>query len=123
MERPVRTDPEDDQPAELSAQWDRIRTRLQSEVGEAEYRSWLRHMTLAGLDGDEITVQLPNRFHRDWVREHYGARISALWHSENPLVRRVDMRVGLGEQPVPLDGVDGPIVSPALLRTTGRGPQ
>jgi len=116
MERPVvSTDPNGDQSPQLSAQWDRIRTRLHSEVGDGEYRSWLRHMTLAGLDGDEITVQLPNRFHRDWVREHYGARISALWQAENAAVRRVDIRVGT---PVAAaGGTDGLIVSPALLRT------
>ncbi len=120
MERPVAgTDPDGGQSPQLSAQWDRIRTRLQSEVGDGEYRSWLRHMTLAGLDGDEITVQLPNRFHRDWVREHYGARISALWQAENAAVRRVDIRVGLAA--VARDDAGGPIVSPALLRTKAAG--
>ncbi len=117
MDRSVRTDPEGDQPAELCAQWDRIRSRLQSDVGEVEYRSWLRHMTLAGLDGDEVTVHLPNRFHRDWVREHYGARLSSLWQAENPGVRRVDIRVGSAAIGAALDVADGPLVSPALLRT------
>jgi chromosomal replication initiator protein len=79
---------------QLAAQWVRIRGRLQSEVGEVEYRTWLRQMTLAGLDGDEITVLLPTRFLRDWVRSRYGDRLSALWHAENTAVRRVDIRVG-----------------------------
>ena len=117
VEHPVRTNNGGGQADELSTQWDRIRARLQSDVGEVEYRSWLRQMTLAGLDGDEVTVHLPNRFHRDWVREHYGARISSLWQAENASVRRVDMRVG-GESAGPaLDGAEEPIVSPALLRT------
>jgi chromosomal replication initiator protein len=81
-------------PAELSAEWTRVRTRLQSEVGEVEYRTWLRQMSLGGTDGDEVTVLLPTRFLRDWVRSHYGDRISALWQAENGRVRRVDIRVG-----------------------------
>ncbi|KAA5608373.1 chromosomal replication initiator protein DnaA [Rhodovastum atsumiense] len=80
--------------AQLAAQWNRVRSRLQSEVGEVEYRTWLRQMTLGGLDGDEITVRLPTRFLRDWVRTHYGDRLNALWQSENRRVRRVDIRVG-----------------------------
>jgi chromosomal replication initiator protein len=80
--------------AELSAEWTRVRTRLQGEVGEVEYRTWLRQMSLGGADGDEITVLLPTRFLRDWVRSHYGDRISALWQAENSRVRRVDIRVG-----------------------------
>jgi chromosomal replication initiator protein len=83
-------------PAQLAAQWARIRGRLQQEVGEVEYRTWLRQMTLAGVDGDEIELHLPTRFLRDWVREHYADRLSGLWQAENPAVRRVDIRVGGG---------------------------
>ena len=80
--------------SQLPTQWARIRGRLQSEVGELEYRNWLRQMTFAGIDGDEITVLLPTRFLCDWVRSRYGDRLSSLWHEENPTVRRVDIRVG-----------------------------
>ena len=79
---------------QLAAQWARVRGRLQSEVGEVEYRTWLRQMSLGGLDGDEVTVRLPTRFLRDWVRTHYGDRLNALWQAENRRVRRVDIRVG-----------------------------
>jgi chromosomal replication initiator protein len=90
------TPPDHAGPAQLAAQWARIRGRLQQEVGEVEYRTWLRQMTLAGLDGDEIALHLPTRFLRDWVREHYADRLNGLWQSENTAVRRVDIRVGGG---------------------------
>ncbi len=77
-----------------SAQWLRIRGRLQLEVGDVEYRSWLRQMSWAGIDGEEATVVLPTRFLRDWVRTHYGEKITSLWQQENPAIRRVDIRVG-----------------------------
>ena len=80
----------------LAAQWASVRGRLQGEVGQVEYRSWLRQMTLAGLDGDEVTLNLPTRFLRDWVRGHYGDRLNTLWQAENRRVRRVDIRVGGG---------------------------
>jgi chromosomal replication initiator protein len=83
----------------LPTQWARIRGRLQTEVGELEYRNWLRQMTFAGIDGDEITVLLPTRFLCDWVRSRYGDRLNWLWHEENPAVRRVDIRVGGGAAP------------------------
>ncbi len=78
----------------LAAQWARIRGRLQSEVGEVEYRTWLKQMTLAGADGDEVTVHLPTRFLRDWVRGHYGDKLNALWQAENGAIRHVEIRVG-----------------------------
>ncbi len=79
---------------QISSQWTKIKGRLQAEVGDVEYRTWLRQMTLAGLDGDEVTVNLPTRFLRDWVSTRYGDRLRMLWQSENSQVRRVDIRVG-----------------------------
>jgi chromosomal replication initiator protein len=87
------TEPEIVEMPQLAAQWTRIRGRLQAEVGEVEYRTWLRQMGLGRLDGDEITVTLPTRFLRDWVSARYGDRLRAMWQSENPSVRRVDIRV------------------------------
>jgi chromosomal replication initiator protein len=80
--------------SQLAPHWARIRTRLHGEVGEMEYRNWLRQMTLSAIDGDEITVLLPTRFLCDWVRSRYGDRLNSLWSEENPAIRRVDIRVG-----------------------------
>lgn len=79
--------------AAMGEAWARIRGRLREEVGEVEYRTWLRQMTLSGIEGDEAIVVLPTRFLCDWVRSHYGDRLRALWQQENATVRRVDVRV------------------------------
>ncbi|MGC9271317.1 chromosomal replication initiator protein DnaA [Acidiphilium sp.] len=78
--------------ATLALQWSRVRARLQEEIGEVEYRNWLRQAALHGLDGDEITVMMPTRFLRDWVNKEYGGLLTSFWQSENPAVRRVDIR-------------------------------
>ena len=78
---------------QLAEVWARIRGRLRDEVGEVEYRSWLRQMTLAAHQGDEVVVVLPTRFLRDWVRGHYGDRLQTLWQSEMPAIRRIEFRV------------------------------
>ena len=98
----------------LSVQWTRIRGRLQAEVGEVEYRTWLRQMSLAGQDGDEITVTLPTRFLRDWVSTRYGDRLRTLWQAENADIRRVDIRVGtIGTPAVPVvESVAAPRFTP-----------
>ncbi|MBE7210161.1 MAG: chromosomal replication initiator protein DnaA [Gluconacetobacter diazotrophicus] len=75
----------------FSSHWARIRGRLQSEVGEVEYRTWLRQMTLGPVDQDEITLYLPTRFLRDWVRSQYGDRLGTLWNGEVATIRRVEL--------------------------------
>ena len=113
------TEPEIVELPQLAVQWTRIRGRLQVEVGDVEYRTWLRQMNLAGLDGDEVAVTLPTRFLRDWVSTRYGDRLRAMWQSENPSVRRVDIRVGRGASPAPAPE-DGATV--AKLRDTATLP-
>jgi chromosomal replication initiator protein len=114
------TDPEIVDAPQLAVQWTRIRGRLQAEVGDVEYRTWLRQMTLAGLDGDEITVTLPTRFLRDWVSTRYGDRLSALWQAENPAVRRVDIRVGSASpQSAAAETVSQPAARDGVMRANG----
>ncbi len=81
---------------QMAAHWARVRARMQQEVGEVEYRTWLRQVTLAGFDGEEITVLLPTRFLRDWVRAQFADRLTSLWQEELPQVRRVEVGVGNG---------------------------
>jgi chromosomal replication initiator protein len=94
---------------QLASVWAKIRGQLQAEVGEAEYRNWLRPMTLTGLFGDEVAISLPTGFVRDWVRDHHGARVNALWQAEYPTVRRVDFLVGDPARPV-IEALAEPVI-------------
>ena len=79
--------------AQIVSGWARIRGRLREEVGDSAYKSWMRQMTLQGVEGDEVIITLPTRFMRDWVSSQYGDRLRTLWQAECPSVRRVDIRV------------------------------
>jgi chromosomal replication initiator protein len=76
----------------LTNQWASVRAKLQQEVGDVEYRTWLKQVALGGLTGDELLLMLPTRFLRDWVSKEYGALIVALWQAENPAIRGVEIR-------------------------------
>jgi chromosomal replication initiator protein len=82
--------------APLDEAWARVRARLREQVGDVEYRNWLRQMTLVDLVGDEVLIALPTRFLRDWVRTHHLDRLRALWQAERPGVRRVELLVRSG---------------------------
>jgi chromosomal replication initiator protein len=104
-------------PDEAHAQaWARVRARLRDQVGEVEYRNWLRQMVLAEVAGDEVLIALPTRFLRDWVRAHYADRLRALWQVEDPRLVRVELVVratGTEESP----GALAEPVSPAAMAT------
>ena len=78
---------------DLQSQWARVRGKLREEVGDAAYRSWLRSMTLYGVDEGRVKIGVPTRFLRDWVSQHYADRIRALWNGENNAIASIEILV------------------------------
>ena len=77
----------------LSKQWARVRGRLRNEVGERAFQSWLKGLTLVSAREGVVRMSVATRFMRDWVAGHYADRIRALWRSEDPSVRAVEIVV------------------------------
>lgn len=74
-------------------EWARVRARLRQEFGDAQYRTWLKPLTLVAVEDGEARVAVPTRFMRDWVRQHFVDRIRALWAQENRAVRSIEIVV------------------------------
>jgi len=110
----------------LAPQWARARARLRSEVGEVEYRNWLRQMVLQGIEGEVASIALPSRFLRDWVRDHYGDRLKALLLAEWPAMRRIEFRVSAdntgAEAELRTDSGLAEALAPATPRNPARAP-
>ena len=67
--------------------WQRVRTRLRAEVGEATFASWLAPLVLVAIDEDQVTLGVATRFLRDWIASRYAHRIGALWALERSGIR------------------------------------
>ena len=109
-------------------QWSAIRTRLQEELGDAAFRSWLKPLTLRRIDNGAALVAAPTRFLRDWVSARYADRIAELWHEMNPDVRVVTIEVITFSAIAPAPGTPRKInprqptsTTPVLDEAPGRG--
>jgi len=122
MEHVVAADTEEEiaDDNDFEAQWEQVRARLQAEVGEVEYRTWLRQIALGGVDGDEATLLLPTRFLRDWVREHYEGKLRALVQAWIPAVRRIEIRVGPSNRPPEPTPAEVPAIASPVVRQDDR---
>src|SRR5580658_8355218 len=95
----------------LQAQWARVRARLREEYGAPAYRSWFRPMSLVELRDGCVRIAVPARFMRDWVAQHYGDRMRALWNAENSDVVAVEFVIAAGAEPAEAasrEAADGP---------------
>ena len=77
----------------LSAQWQRVRTRLLAELGEATFNSWFKQIELIGLGDGRVILAVPTRFIRNWLQSHYAERLTTLWNEEDASLTRVEILV------------------------------
>lgn len=86
----------------LASQWNRIRSKLRAEFGEAAYRSWLKPASFEAVDAETVRILAPTRFMRDWIETQYGERLKRLWLDENPEVRQLEIvHIGTEAETVP----------------------
>lgn len=77
-------------------QWERIRQRLQSELGNATFNSWIKPLKLDVKPDGLVVIMAPTRFMRDWVNSHYSDRLTLHWRNEDAEISRVNVELGTG---------------------------
>ena len=92
----------------VDAAWDAIRTGLRQDCGARTFDNWLKPITLGDVDfvTGSVVLNLPSRFMADWVRTHFGERLTLAWAALLPAIRDVRIAVGSGDAPVETRGIE-----------------
>ncbi len=56
--------------------WSEIQGSLRDRLGPQNYEIWIRPIQLALATEDEVHLQVPNRYYRDWVEANYASTLS-----------------------------------------------
>lgn len=82
-------------------EWDRVKSRLRTELGEDVFSSWFASVELEGEQNGLVILSVSTRFLKSWIQSHYGERLMALWREECEHVRRIDLYVRGAVRPKP----------------------
>lgn len=74
-------------------EWSVICQRLQAELGDATFRSWIAPLVLTSADSGMVQLAAPTRFMRDWVATNFLERIRNHWQDLNPMIDTIDLIV------------------------------
>lgn len=96
----------------ISTVWRTVRARLRRELGEPLYAQEIARLRVRLTATGAIAIIAPSTFDRDWVEDHAGARIRAIWAETDPVFREV-LVLAEGQN------LPEPAVAPAL---TGKAP-
>ena len=78
--------------------FDAVKAVLKSEIGDTAFRSWVAPLDARAFAAGTLSVDVPTRFIRDWVRTHYGDRIAKLCAQHINGCTRVEYNVATGAQ-------------------------
>ena len=76
-----------------SEQWDRVKQRLRTELGEDVFSSWFGRVEFEEADVSSVYLSVPTRFLKSWISAHYSERLLALWDGERKGIARVELIV------------------------------
>ena len=68
--------------------WNDVQGRVESRIGSQNFEIWIRPIRLMGLRGQLVSLEVPNRYYSDWVRDNY----------EEVLVEELTSLIGHGVQ-------------------------
>ena len=86
----------------VSAIWRQVRARLREECGPAIYSQEIARLRVRVSEAGAIVILAPSSFNRDWVEDHCGARIRAIWAELDPTHRTVHVLADGEAEPQPL---------------------
>ncbi|MFB3886195.1 MAG: chromosomal replication initiator protein DnaA [Thermodesulfobacteriota bacterium] len=55
--------------------WPKVIDSLRERVGQQNFDIWIKPIHFIAMDGDAVELEVPNRFFKEWINEHYSLNI------------------------------------------------
>ena len=55
--------------------WQKVLAHLKDQLGKQNFETWIQPITFVSRDKTRLYLNVPNKFFRDWLTEHYLTRI------------------------------------------------
>jgi chromosomal replication initiator protein len=55
--------------------WSKVTDSLKEKVGQQNFDIWIKPIHFVSMDGDTLELEVPNRFFKEWINEHYSPHI------------------------------------------------
>jgi chromosomal replication initiator protein len=56
---------------DLAKVWEEVLFLIESRMSKQGFDTWFGQSKLLSFDGNRIVIEVPSKFHRDWIREHH----------------------------------------------------
>ena len=98
--------------------WARIQQSARASIPEHAYLTWVAAAKAVALTSDELKVEVPSRFHVEWLEDKFGPVLAGA--AERILGRPVKITASCSAEPspIPMPSTELTTPSPAVVGTT-----
>ncbi len=65
--------------------WEEILLLIENRMSKQVYETWFSQSKLLSIEGNRLLIEIPSKFHRDWIKEHH-------WGTLSEVIREVTKR-------------------------------
>jgi len=55
--------------------WPKVIDSLKERVGQQNFDIWIKPIFFISREGEKVELEVPNRFFKEWINEHYSLYI------------------------------------------------
>ena len=95
--------------------WDDVLSILKPEMNHESFDLWFRPVKALTVESNRLTLQVPNAFFADWLRDHYQARIETLLKERSGETMSLSFTVLRPVEEIIKPGMSEPLSAPLIL--------
>ena len=76
--------------------WEEIQLLIENRMSKQGYDTWFSQSKLVSLEGNRMQIEVPSKFHRDWIKEHHWTTLTDVIKE---VTKREDMEIDFYVQP------------------------
>jgi len=84
--------------ADILQRWQEAQDFLKEKLGETIFETWIKPLKPSAKNKDELTLEAPDIFFRDWIEKHYFQAITEALNKEGRKEARVTLEAGVSSQ-------------------------
>ena len=73
--------------------WEKSLQIIKDKVSQQNFETWIRPIKISSMEGNNITLNVPNKFFKDWLIENYHSVIKATLISLAGIDLKVDLQI------------------------------
>ena len=71
-----------------------VEARLRKLLGNSDYNTWMKSLSVGGLKDGTLTLFLPTAFFCSYIARNFSEEITQAWRDENPEINQIKFEVG-----------------------------